>query len=259
MDSLKHAREELAADLKAKQEAVAKAQDKLTKFDSIFGDEVPVRKKPGPKPKAATSEAAPPEKPRGKPGPKPKPKTEPEAPAKPRGKPGPKPKAKVESEAKTETGKTAGKSRAAEGRRAVARGERPPIKQAMAHVMGGDTCNPAMVLERLVAKGWTPSAGDPKTYVGYMLSSTKEMFVRVPAKGRGFYRVKDGVSTDLPGSKAEVTEVVKTEAAPAPAKVETTEEKPAHKPKAVVNGAAKPSTDDILAEAGFDLSGPFGS
>lgn len=258
MDTLKKAREELAADLKAKQAAADEAKDKLTKFDSIFGSAAPAKKKPGPKPKAATEAA--PAKPKGKPGPKPKGKPAAETPAKPKGKPGPKPKA--EKASKGETSKAAGKSRAAEGRRAVARGERPPIKQAMAQVMGGDTCNPAMVAERLAAKGWTPAAADPKTYCGYMLSSNKDMFERVPAKGRGFYRVKDGVSTAASTPAAAPAPVATPAPAPA-AKAEATEAKkeaPKEAPKAAVNGAGKQSTDEILKEAGFtDLTGPFGA
>ncbi len=241
MNTIMQAREELAADLKQKQDAVSKAQDRLTKFDELFNEATPApRKKPGPKPKAEKALETTTPKPRGKPGPKPKNKPVVEtATPKPRGKPGPKPKG--DKALKTETVKTAGKSRAAEGRRAVARGERPPIKQAMAQVMGSDVCNPAMVAERLAAKGWTPSASNPKTYVGYMLSSSKDMFDRVPAKGRGYYKVKASAVT-----------TAETSSAP--------EEKSS--PKATskaANGVGKPSTDEILKEAGFDaLAGPFG-
>jgi len=79
-----------------------------------------------------------------------------------------------------------GRARATAGRQAVARGDRPPLKQAMIEVMGSDTCNPAMVVERLASKGWTPSAGNPKTYVGEQLAKCPDTFLR---QNRGFYQV----------------------------------------------------------------------
>ena len=250
MNALTTARAELAAEVGQKEAEVAKLRSKLVKLDDLINDDGPAptagRKKPGPKPKADETPVATPdgaEKPaRKKPGPKPKPKAEgaeAEVP-KVKGKPGPKPKVKAEASAP----KTPGTSRAAEGRRAVARGDRPPLKVAMALVMGTDTCNPEMVYDRMSAKGWLPASSNPKTYLGYTLSSSKDTFDRVPAKGRGFYKVKASamVATD----PVEVIEAPKVEVVAAP------------KAEKKTNGAAKPSTDDVLKEAGFDLTGPFG-
>ena len=98
--------------------------------------------------------------------------------------------------AKKSTGKARAKNnqKAAEGRRAVARGERPPMKIGMAIIMGDKTMNAQEVVDGLTAKGWAPESDDPKGYVSYMLSSTRSVFERDDSKGRGYYRVKDGVS-----------------------------------------------------------------
>ncbi len=162
------------------------------------------RKKPGPKPgpKAHKVEAVttPTPKVRKKPGPKPgskRVKAE-AAPAttKTRKKPGPKPKkekaAKVAKVAKATTGakrSPAAKSRAAEGRRAVASGDRPPIKVAIQQVMGDEILGGDEVLARLEKKGWVPNAKEPRKYVGYLLSASREFFEAVPGR-RGFYHSK---------------------------------------------------------------------
>jgi len=80
----------------------------------------------------------------------------------------------------------------AEGRRAVARGDRPPLVEAVATVMGSKVMNSGMILEKLTAKGWQPNSNDSKSYLSYVLSSNKEAFEKVPEKGRGYYRVKPG-------------------------------------------------------------------
>lgn len=244
MDALKQARAEISAQIETKTRELEKLKANLGKIDEMLGDTspaVPTRKKPGPKPKAKPVETAAEEpKVRKKPGPKPKAKPEGtvEEP-KVRKKPGPKPKPKAEKEAAP---KTAGASRAAEGRRAVARGDRPSLKHAIVQVMGTDVCNAEEVYKRVAAKGWLPSASDPKQYIGYTLSSQKEVFDRVPAKGRGFYRVKAEASASV----EETVEDVKTE------------EKP--ETKRDTNGTSKraSSTDEVLAEAGISLGGPFG-
>lgn len=208
MDALEQARKALSADVDQKEKDLAKAKDRLAKFDEILkdGDE----------------------------------------PAKPKGKPGPKPKKAASSEDAAPKTTTEGKNRAAKGRRAVARGERPSLKDGMVQVMGSETCNAEEVAERLAKKGWTPDAKDPKQYIGYMLSSTKTHFERVPAKGRGFYRVKDGVKS----AAKEAEPAAETKAAEAKAPEAKTSE---------ANGTPKrKSTDDVLKEAGIDL-GPLGS
>lgn len=204
--------------------------------------------KPGPKPKAAPVAAAP-AKPKGKPGPKPKVKAAPAAapeakvrkkpgpkpkaapvaaaataaPAKVKGKPGPKPKAEKKAETKKADAKakTPGKARAAAGLRAVQLGLRPPIKEAMAAVMGDQAMNSQMIHDLLKAKDQLPNAQDPKGYIGYLLSSSKEHFKRCPEVGRGYYKSTKTATTA-----------------------------PAVSPK---NGkaAAIPNTDDILSEAGL--------
>ena len=68
--------------------------------------------------------------------------------------------------------------------------DRPPLGQTILEVMGADICNSEEVLRRLSQKGWAPDAKDPKMYVGYMLSSSKDKFEHVKSKGRGFYRSK---------------------------------------------------------------------
>ncbi len=69
---------------------------------------------------------------------------------------------------------------------------RPPIKikQAMAQVMGSDTCSSRTICERLLAKGWLPIAADPRAYISHMLSSSRDIFERVPGSVRGLYKVK---------------------------------------------------------------------
>lgn len=91
--------------------------------------------------------------------------------------------------AKKAAKESAGVSNATEGRRAVARGDRPPLKEAMATVMGKSTMGAAEILAGLEKKGWMGNAKGPQQYVSYMLSSNKDVFERV---GRGQYRVRDG-------------------------------------------------------------------
>jgi len=144
-------------------------------------------KKPGPKPKAKTAAK--------KPGPKPKAK-------KAAKKPGPKPKAKkaAAKPRKKATNKSKNNSAAAEGRRAVARGDRPTLKEGMARVMGSKVMDAGEILEGLKAKGWTPNSKDPRTHCLYTLSDNKDVFERVE---RGRYKVHAGV-------KFEKGRVVKT-------------------------------------------------
>jgi outer membrane biosynthesis protein TonB len=128
--------------------------------------------------------------------------------------------------------KTAAKAKdhtlAAKGRAEVKAGLRPAIKDAMTQVMADKTMNAAEIHTLLAEKSWLPSANDPRAYIGYLLSSFKDRFERVPEKGRGFYRVK--------GTKAE------------------TKSNGAKKVK-----ADKKGTDKILEEAGVADGTAFGS
>jgi len=83
-----------------------------------------------------------------------------------------------------------GNSAAAEGRRAVARGDRPTIREAVARVMGTKVMGSADIVAGLTKKGWLPGAKDPRTYCLYTLSDNKDVFERVE---RGRYKVRAGV------------------------------------------------------------------
>lgn len=150
------------------------------------------------------------------------------------------PKAAPAKKAAKKTAAKAGKvntSNAAEGRRAVARGDRPPMKEAMATVMGKQQMGAADVVAGLEKKGWMPNAEDPQQYVSYMLSSNKDVFERVE---RGLYKVRDGVEFGKKKAKGEA--------------------KPAAAPKA--NAGSKKSTDEELKDLGISkganvASNPF--
>ena len=184
---------------------------------AVAQSQVKPKGKPGRKPKAKVEAATTEPKVRKKPGRKPKAETEAKpaakaakAPAKTPGKRGPKPR-----------------KGAAEGRRAVAEGLRPPIKDAIAKVMGGKTMSIDDIFEGLKAKSWLPNSSEPRQYISYLLSTSKDRFERVQG-ARGVYRP---VSSD--------TKVEKTE------KVEK-------KSKVTI------STDDILASAGVLGDATFG-
>lgn len=153
----------------------------------------PTKAKPGPKktePKATVTEGVRLKKdgtPAKKPGRKPK-----AAAAEPETKAAAKPEVKAKAEPKAAKGKQ--KNRAAEGRRAVLAGERPTLREAMRQVMGTKIMNAQGVYDALKEKGWLPNSNDPKTYVGYTLSTQKDDFEKVADKGRGFYRVKGSAS-----------------------------------------------------------------
>jgi len=66
----------------------------------------------------------------------------------------------------------------------------PPLKEAIVRVMGVDTMNAGMIYDALAAKGWLPKSKDPKSYIGGVLSTFKEIFELADGRRRGFYRVK---------------------------------------------------------------------
>jgi len=120
------------------------------------------RKKPGPKAKSVAATAAP--KLRKKPG----------------------PKAKSEKAPKSTKS-----SNVAEGRRAVARGDKPKLADAVAIVMGSETMDANQVIAALKKRGWTPktNASGLPSYISYVLSSNMKTHFDRP--GRGKYTVKD--------------------------------------------------------------------
>jgi hypothetical protein len=91
----------------------------------------------------------------------------------------------------TKTVTAQSRKNASDGRDAVARGDRPPLKKAMVAVMGTKIMNASDILAALEAKGWAPASNDPHQYVSFMLSSnTPEVFERT--EKRGHYRVRSG-------------------------------------------------------------------
>jgi len=92
---------------------------------------------------------------------------------------------------------------AAEGRRAVAGGERPPLKDAMVIVMGNVNMSAQGVVDALARKKWLPSSSDHRQYISFMLSNNcPDTFERTET--RGYYRVANGV---LQKTKAEFEKV----------------------------------------------------
>lgn len=85
-------------------------------------------------------------------------------------------------------------------RRAVATGERPALKHAIAAVLrdAGKALSADEVFEELKKRSWLPNAKQPRQYVGHALSTYKEMYVRDPEKGRGFYKLAEGAQIRLP-------------------------------------------------------------
>jgi hypothetical protein len=98
-----------------------------------------------------------------------------------------KPKTKTKSNTKTKPKK----SNIAAGRRAVADGLRPSLKEAMVKVMGNKAMGAADVLMALEDRDWVPNAAKPQQYISCTFSSSKDIFERVEGK-RGIYKVKDG-------------------------------------------------------------------
>jgi uncharacterized C2H2 Zn-finger protein len=182
------------AEVAQKRTAAKSAEDMLK---SHAGSE---KVKPGPKPKAPKAVAAT----KGTHGSK---------------KPGPKPKVAAKTALKTADKNDKKPSRAAQGRREVASGKRPPIKDVIAKVLGKRVMHANTVYEAIKEKGQLPNSGDPRGYIGYLLSASKvtisrggkdvevPLFERVHEKGRGFYKNRGVAATATTAS-------VKTSAAP---------------------------------------------
>ena len=82
---------------------------------------------------------------------------------------------------------------AAEGRRAVATGERPTLKDSMKIVMGKKTMNAQGVVDALAEKKWLPASSDHRQYISFMLSNNcPGDFERTET--RGFYKVAKGAA-----------------------------------------------------------------
>jgi len=160
--------------------------------------------------------------------------------------------------AKVKAAKPAKEVKAAKAEKPAKTGDRPTLVEAIKIVMGNKVMNAEAVLAALTEKGWAPGAQDKKTYTSYLLSSNKDVFERVPDKGRGFYRVAD-VKVKAAAPKAEAKAEVKAEAPKAEAKAEAKVEAPkAEAPKAKKDKAAD---DKILADLGVtapDAANPFG-
>jgi colicin import membrane protein len=140
---------------------------------------------------------------------------------------------KAPAKPKKKASKAAVKEKAAEGRRAVARGERPPMRLGMAIVMGDKTMNAQQVVDGLNKKGWAPESDDPKGYVSYMLSSNRDTFERDESKGRGYYRVRSDVDASwTPGTPAASGSAPKAKATKPKAAPKAKAPKPKAAPKA---------------------------
>jgi hypothetical protein len=171
-----------------------------------------------------------------KPGPKPKVHA---AGVKTGKKPGPKPKAAKASKAK---GGAKASTRAAEGRRQVAQKLRPPIKDVIAKVLGKRVMNSQEVYEAIKEKGQLPNSNDPRGYIGYLLSASKDkagnpLFERVATKGRGFYK-NQGTEVSAKATKAVKAKPVKAAKAAKAVKVKAAPAKKAAKAKAAPKAKA---------------------
>jgi hypothetical protein len=132
---------------------------KIEKFDSIFGTE------PEPSRRPVVSEAV--------------------------------PTARTVSAPSSKPSKPPNNNRAAVGRREVADGRRPKIRDAMVTVMGTNIMNALSIYEDLKVRDWLPNSSNPRAYIAYLLSSFSETFERVPSKGRGYYRVRATATAEV--------------------------------------------------------------
>jgi len=100
---------------------------------------------------------------------------------------------KAKSKSATNSVTAASRKNAAAGRRAVATGERPPLKDSMKAVMGKKTMNAQGVVNALAKKKWLPASSDHRQYISFMLSNNcPDTFERTET--RGYYRVAKGAT-----------------------------------------------------------------
>lgn len=136
---------------------------------------------------------------------------------------------------------------AAQGRRDVASGKRPKIKDAMTIVMGDTPMNAESIFAGLEARGWTPNSKNPKSYISYLLSSLRDHFEKVPGQ-RGIYRVKpvSAKSEETVEEKTEASEAVEEASVEAQSASEpTTDSTPA------AGDTEQDETDRLLADVGL--------
>lgn len=243
---------------RAKVAGKAKAVKAAAKAPTIKPDEVKVRRKPGPKSKAEKAAARAAAK-AEKAAIRLKKKAERESAkaaakaagvkltkdGRPAKKPGPKPGTPRVTKA---SGAKVTKVKAGHpGKRA--NGVRPSTKDAIFQVLNGQSLTADDIFKALKAKGWLPNSNDPRNYIAYLLSSTKDRFERVKGAGRGVYRCKTGAAASVAAPVA-ATVVEAPKAAPV---VEA--------PKAEVvatDGTLRMSADDILTNAGVLGEASFG-
>jgi hypothetical protein len=132
--------------------------------------------------------------------------------------------------------KTANTSNAAEGRRAVARGDRPTMKEAIATVIGKATMGAAEVVEGLEKRDWVPNAAKIQQYVSFLLSNNKDVFERI---GHGQYKVRDGATFTKSSKSKKSTPSTQTQTAASPT------------PKKKAKSDNNKSTDEELNDLGI--------
>jgi len=86
--------------------------------------------------------------------------------------------------------KVSSSSNAKKGRREVLQGKRPPMKEAVARVIGKRTMTATEIREGLRKRGWLPNTDKVQQYISYILSSTRDIFERVE---HGKYRVRNSM------------------------------------------------------------------
>lgn len=89
----------------------------------------------------------------------------------------------------------------------VRSGKRPSLKQALSKVLGQGAYDLDGIMSRLEKRGWLPSSHNPRKYVGETLSKEKALFVRGPD---GLYRSK----TAAPKRKKRKARALKIETTP---------------------------------------------
>lgn len=162
--------------------------------------------------------------------------------AKAKSKAAPKAKAKAKAKSKAKTRKKPTKkavANAAAGREAVASGARPPLKKAIATIIGTKVMDAGQVLAGLEEKGWVPSAGNPRQYLSFVLSSSKDWFERT--EKRGEYRVRPNAP-------------VKDGSAKKKSKAKATKKKAAAKAPATTPTATTAAVDSKLGDLGLGNS-----
>lgn len=193
----------LTATVKANEATIEAKVRFLSNLDAILretdGSVLTTRRGPGRKPKAEKNE-------KNQKSPKTE-KTEKAsakvltAEVKVRKKPGPKPKAE---KALASSKPTAKADKKANGR--------PSTKEAISRVLSNRSMTIDEVYEALRAKSWLPNSSDPRGYVGYLLSTTKDRFERVKGS-RGVYRAKTvaapvAVAPAVPGAGLSTDEIL---------------------------------------------------